>query len=99
MWSLALAPCSAILGLDNLVHAERQRLSFVPSNVVNDVMIDAKIIVNESVSHACHLAPFHVGISRSKIFGNLLGGFADNLNGSYAGPSNDGVLYELFYRH
>ncbi len=90
MISLLVLFCQIEKGLNLLA----ERSEFCRGNIPDDCIVDAEVIVNQSVAHSRDLPPFDFRLLGPKVFGNLLRRLADDLKASDESSLQGGVLAE-----
>ncbi len=75
------------------LRSERRNLG--GKHIADQIKIDAEIIVDQSIPHPGHRPPLDIGIPRTELGRNALGGFADDREASNNGALESWVKLEL----
>lgn len=87
-----------VAAIQHCLNLAVQRWDISLQDTPDDIEIDAEIVVDQSITHARHGAPFHGRITVPNVLRNSLGSFANNLEASNHGPLHHRIGVELLPR-
>jgi len=81
--------------VDHRRHPDLKNFQIFMYHIPDDLVVDAKIIVNQSIPHPRHFLPGHQWKQPCEIRWNFLCGFTNDLEAPEYSPHPDGVLNEV----